>query len=220
MFMKYQEKRKELIKLGKYIMDRDLTWGNAGNISMRTSDDSCLITASGTHLGELSAEDFLNCGFAETETAGSKKPSKETPMHTGIYEIRPEIQVVIHASPFYSTLISASELEIPTNSFVEGMYYLERIERVPYFHPGSLELAEGVKKACRNSNIILLENHGVVVYENSLKEAKTALITLENACKMAITARTAGIEIKSVSSETVKDFLENSGYKQDRKWKS
>ncbi len=219
--LKYQDQIAELSSLGRYIMNREMTWGNAGNISIRTAQDSCLITISGSHLGNLSDGDFIQCDLDSADIPdkkSGKKPSKEWGMHQGIYQMRADINVVIHASPFYSTLVSAAGLDVPNDCFVEGMYYLERIERVPYYHPGSKALAEEVSKVCQKSNIILLENHGVVVYDKSVKEAKTALTTLEVACKMLITAKSAGISICSLSPETVDDFLNNSGYKLRREW--
>ena len=209
----------ELKKTGKYLMEYGLAWGNAGNISARIDDKSYVITASGTFLGELADDDFVVCSLHEEAAgAGPKKPSKETPMHRAIYESRPEIQAVLHASPFYSTLAACSSLEIPADWFVETMYYLERIERVPYRHPGSRELGEAVREKAKRANILLLENHGVLVYDVSIREARMALQTLEMACSMLITARQANVPIRSLPPQVVEDFLANAGYKPRRSW--
>jgi L-fuculose-phosphate aldolase len=96
------------------------------------------------------------------------------------------------------------------------MYYLERIARVGYFHPGSIALGEAVQTKARQANILLLENHGVLVYDISIQEALMALQTLEMVCRMAITARSAGIELRSLPTSTVTDFLTNSGYRSRR----
>lgn len=139
-------------------------------------------------------------------------------MHQGIFEERPEINAVLHASPFYSTLIANSNLELPSNYFVESMYYLERVTRVPFYHPGSKELAQAVKEKAKESNVFLLENHGVIVCDVNLKEARTALQTLEYTAQMHITALEKGITINGLSEETVYDFLKHSGYKPVRNW--
>jgi L-fuculose-phosphate aldolase len=41
---------------------------------------------------------------------------------------------------------------------------------------------------------------------------------LEMVCRMAVTARSAGLELRSLSPAVVKDFLENSGYRPRREW--
>jgi ribulose-5-phosphate 4-epimerase/fuculose-1-phosphate aldolase len=219
MVEKNQQVRKQLQETGKYMMQYELAWGNSGNISARTKENTFLITASGTYLGDLDIEDFAECSIEIKENSYiGKKPSKEVPMHQAIYETRPEIGAVLHASPIYSTLIASSNVEIPSDWFVESMYYLERIERVPYAHPGSTELGELVREKAAKTNILLLENHGVLVYDTTLKEAKMALQTLEMACRMLLISKNAGVDVQAISKSVVDSFLHESGYKPRRMW--
>jgi 3-dehydro-4-phosphotetronate decarboxylase len=209
--------RNRLQSAGCYMLENDLAWGNAGNISARLGPDRYLITASGTRLGELADDDFVECSFDGPLTE-DRKPSKETPMHRAIYERRPEIGAVLHASPFYSTLVACADLSIPADLFIEDMYYLERVEHVGYFHAGSRELGEAVHEKARQANILFLDNHGVLVYDTSIQEALMGLQTLEMVCRMAITARSAGLELRPLPASTVADFLERSGYRPRREW--
>jgi 3-dehydro-4-phosphotetronate decarboxylase len=216
-----QSARQLLQQVGQYMMRYELAWGNAGNISIRTGEETCMISASGTFLGELNDEEVVECRFnGELVAEGSKKPSKEMPMHRAVYETRPEVNAVLHASPFYSTLIACSQVSIPSEWFVETMYYLERVERVPYCHPGSKELGEKVREKAGKANILLLDNHGVLVYDTSVQEARMALQTLEMASRMFITAKQSGIDMNALSPETVGEFLNHAGYKQRRRWMS
>jgi len=215
----YDALASDLIKTTKYMFENKLAWGNSGNISARTSEDHFLITKSGTYLGELTPEDFIEWEIGkEIDRSQKDRPSKEVPMHQAIYERRPEINAVIHASPLYSTLAACTTMDIAANSFIEGMYYLERIERIPYAHPGSKELGELVYEKANKTNIILLENHGVLVYDTSLQEAKMALHTLEFACEMAILSEKSGLPIQNLPEHIVHDFLHHAGYKPKRNW--
>jgi len=211
------EVREHLRAAGQYMLENDLAWGNAGNISARIDTDRYLITASGTQLGNLSHDDFVECSM-DGSFSGDRKPSKETPMHRAIYEQRPEIGAVLHASPFYSTLIACADIQVSADLFIEDMYYLERIEHVSYFHAGSRELGEAVRLKARHANILFLDNHGVLVYDTSIQEALMELHTLEFVCRMIITAQSAGIALRSLPASTVTDFLENSGYRPRREW--
>ncbi|MGF6947932.1 L-ribulose-5-phosphate 4-epimerase [Neobacillus sp. B4I6] len=216
-----QELKKQLRETGKYMMQYDLAWGNSGNISAKTAENSFLITASGTYLGDLDVEDFAECSIESGKSINSgRKPSKEVPMHLAIYETRPEIGAVLHASPLYSTLIASSNIDIPSAWFVESMYYLEKIERVPYANPGSMELGDLVREKAKKANILLLENHGVLVYDTSLKEAKMALQTLEMACRMLLISQKAGVVLQELSEKEVHSFLHESGYKPRRMWEN
>ncbi len=217
--MDLEQARKQLQSAGRYLLENQLTWGNAGNLSVRTSPGRYLITASGTELGDLRDDDFVECALTEdAQTRYPRKPSKETPMHRAVYDARPEINAVLHASPFYSTLLACAKQEIPANWFVEDMYYLERVARVPYYHPGSAELGEAVQAKVRDANILLLDNHGVLVYDTSVREALMGLQTLELVCRMMVTAKSAGLDIQGLSPETVADFLNCSGYRPRREW--
>lgn len=209
----------QLQEVGKYMLNNSLAWGNAGNISARTRDDHYLITASGTDLGELGQEDFVECSISKGGSAAGegKKPSKEVPMHQAIYEMRPDVGAVLHASPFYSTMLACSGENLPSEWFVETMYYLERIERVPYFHPGSRELGEAVREKALKANVLFLENHGVLVYDKNVKEARMAMHTLEMACNMYVTAKSSGILLRKLPQDVVQSFLNDSGYRPRRR---
>ncbi|MFC3417930.1 class II aldolase/adducin family protein [Salinicoccus hispanicus] len=205
----------DLKRTGEFMGNNKLVWGTAGNISARLDDNQFYVSASGTYLSEITEEEFSLCD--ENGLVEGKKPSKEYIMHQGIYENRPEINAILHSSPFYSTLVANSDIELPSNYFVEAMYYLERVVRVPYYHPGSKELAEAVKEKSKEGNILLLENHGIIVYDTNLKEARMALETLEYTSRMHITALQNGINMQGLSDDKVEDFLKNSGYKPVRK---
>ncbi len=209
----------QLQSAGRYMLENRLTWGNAGNLSVRLSADHYLITASGTRLGDLRPDEFVECALGQvTAVSAERKPSKETPMHAAVYVCRPEINAVLHASPFYSTLIACSGEALPADWFVEDMYYLERVARVPYCHPGSAALGEEVRARAKEANILLLDNHGVLVYDTSVREALMGLHTLEMVCQMMVTSKSAGIKVNSLSKQVVADFLNRSGYRPRREW--
>ena len=75
-----------------------------------------------------------------------------------------------------------------------------------------------MRTKARKANILFLDNHGVLVYDTSIQEALMGLQTLEVVCRMAITARSAGLNLRPLPSSTVQDFLVNSGYRPRREW--
>ena len=211
--------RQQLQAAGRYMLDNGLAWGNAGNISARLDANTLLITASGTQLGALADDDLVACPILGAPGApAGRKPSKEMPMHRAVYAARPEVNAVLHASPFFSTLIACSAEELPSGWFVEAMYYLERIARVPYCHPGSQALGAAVAEKAGQANILLLDNHGVLVYDTSLSEALMSMQTLEMVSRMAVTARSANIHLQPLPPAVVDEFLAKSGYRPRRQW--
>lgn len=210
--------RRRLRDVGRTMVEQGLTWGNAGNLSARLPDGGFLITGGGTKLGELSDEDLVACAEDGSARDPGRRPSKEVPMHRAVYRARPDLAAVLHGAPFHATLAACSRMAVPHELFVESMYELERVARVAYHHPGSTALGDAVAAAVRGADVLLLENHGVLVAGASLDEALQALQVLETTCRMVITARGAGLDLAPLPPETVEDFLEHAGYKPRRRW--
>ncbi|WP_040977988.1 class II aldolase/adducin family protein [Oceanobacillus jeddahense] len=202
-----------LTELGKYLKNAELAWGTSGNLSKRLSREEMIITASGTLMDHLKEDDFVITNIFTGDSKGAKKASKETPMHSGIYQQREDANVVIHSSPFYTTLLACSDLKLYSSLFIETMYYLENITYIDYYHPGTIELGEAIKKKSKDANIIIMKNHGVVVFDESIQEARMRLETLEMACRMIVKSQEAGITLNYLPSDIVKSFLEESRYK-------
>jgi len=202
----------QLVATAHHMASQQLVWGNSGNISVR-DEDIIFISASGTVLSLIEREEFVPCPLSGQPAHGIWRPSKELPMHQAVYAERPDVQCVLHASPFYSTTVACSSIRLQKNTFVESMYYLFDIAEVDYQHPGTQALADAVREKASRTNVILLKNHGVLVYDTSAREALTRLETLEIACRMTLLAQCGGFSLQEVAHEMVNGFIYDSGYK-------
>ena len=206
--------KQQIIETGKWIMAKGLTWGTSGNISVRDGD-KVYVTASGTVLGDLH-EDDISIVNIEGVLLDGKKPSKETGMHLEVYRKCPDVNAFLHASPFWTTFAACTDIRIKTNLFIESMYYDEELLHIPYFHAGSKELAEAVSDVADKTHVILMDHHGVLVYDRNLGECRSALEVTDNVCHMNIVAKSSGINLTEVPGDVVKDFLEGGYYKKRR----
>jgi len=216
--MNVEELEQKLIEAGRVMVATELAWGTSGNFSARIDDDSMLVSASGTALGAMSPGEFVPVRIRDGQWTGSRKPSKEVPMHIGIYQQRADARVVLHSSPIYTTLVACSGEAIPSELFIETMYYLERVAWVDYAHPGSSELGESVKQAATRAEVIMMRNHGVILFDESFAEALLRLTTLEMTCRMIVEAKAAGIPLQKIPSTVVREFLGSGRYKPRRSW--
>jgi L-fuculose-phosphate aldolase len=213
------EEERILIDAGKFLMNLRLAWGTSGNMSARIDDGTFLITASGTQMGALKEGDFAICECATGRALGERKPSKELPMHRGIYQNRPDARIILHSSPFYTTMLACGDLELPSELFIESMYYLEHIAWVDYYHPGTIELGEAVREQSQFANVIMMRNHGVIVFDDNHSDALMRLETLEMVCRMVVEAASAGIKLNRLPEQTVHQFLHQANYKPRKKWR-
>jgi L-fuculose-phosphate aldolase len=207
-----------LIEAGRTMLVNGLAWGTSGNFSARLGANTMILSASGTALGAMRPGDFVTVRVSDGHWEGVRKPSKELPMHRAIYSQRADAGVVLHSSPHYTTLIACSGETIPSELFIETMYYLERIGWVDYSHPGSEELGESVGRAAASAEVIMMRNHGVILFDKTGEEALLRLQTLEMTCKMLVDARAAGIALKKLPEHIVHDFLHNGRYKSRQPW--
>ncbi len=207
--------KQQVIETGRFIMQKNLTWGTSGNISAREGN-RVYITASGTVMGDLKEDDIIICDLEGRILSGEKKASKETGMHLEVYRKCDDVRGIIHTSPFYGTFCGCCDMDLKTNLFIESMYYDENIARIPYYHAGSRELAEAVRQICDQTHVILMEHHGILVYDKSLAECRTSLDVTENVCKMNIFAQMGNLPLTEVSPEKVTDFLEGGYFKKRR----
>ncbi len=202
----------QLVELGRELRYWNLTWGTAGNLSLRTHDAQCLITASGSWLDRLTTEQVSVCDIASGAHLHGPRPSVEYRMHTGIYRVRPEAQCVAHLSPHYTTLCACSNMPITQQTTVENMIYIGSVAHVPYIHPGTAELAEAVTEAAREHDTIILDNHGVITWHLSIPELVMRLLTLEEACRLQYDARCARLPLRPLDPAVVRELREAVGY--------
>ncbi|MBT4510742.1 MAG: class II aldolase/adducin family protein [Chloroflexi bacterium] len=200
---------KDLIHCGHTLFNKKLVWGHSGNISARIEPNVFLISAGGTDLGNLKQDDLLRCLIDSEKCENMKSPSMETGLHKGIYRSFTEALAVIHSQPFYSTIVACSNMEIKTDFLPEAMAYLINIERVPYHHAGSVELARATAAKAQTSHVLLLENHGVICWGASLDEALLMTETLEFVCRLLVTSRQSNVEFNYLGEQVVDDFRQH-----------
>ncbi len=198
--------RQAIIVGGRKLLARGLAWGCSGNISLRTDEDAFIISASGASLGALTANDLTECRVSSSACLGPT-PSRETDLHRAIYRSRSDVGAVVHASPFYTTLIACCHVALRTDLFPEAMVYLGKLGWVPYHHPGSRELAEAVANQAEQRMVLILENHGVVALGHDLDQVVLRLETLEFLCRLEVTARAGGLPVRYLGDEVARAFV-------------
>lgn len=170
--------------------------GGGGNVSIRTAA-GIYISGSGTDLELLAEQDFafLPAGEQEWRAVDGLKPSKEYAFHAGIYEVRPDINCVLHFHPpqltAVSTLIPDGDNTLP----VMIPYFIIRVRgfvQVPYYLPGSKALSDAVVEASRRGNLINMRSHGATAVGARLSEASRALEQGEDNARIALLTRMRG----------------------------
>jgi len=196
-----------LIEFGREADDIWLVWGNSGNISHRLDDKKFIISRSGAYLGKLKEENFVVVDLENKKVEGGAKPSIETKMHTEIYRVKMDVNAVFHSQPFFTTLISCTDLEVDNRLFPESMAYIDKIGRVPYRHPGSRELAIAVSEKGQDCDVVILGNHGAICGAKSLEDVLLKTETLEMLCKLIAFSKVGDIKLNYLPQNIKDEFL-------------
>lgn len=163
-----------------------LTSTSGGNLSLKISNDIIAITPSATDKGRMKWKEVgLMSILGENMTPGLK-PSIESEMHLSIYRKHNDVKAIVHAHPLFATAFTAMKCKIYTNLTAEACAILGEPKMVPYALMGSRELADSVSEHIFSSEVLLLENHGILTTGSSLLQAFDRLEVLENAARMTV----------------------------------
>ena len=80
-----------------------------GNMSIRQDAEWCWLSEAGRDKGSLTSEDFLQGDIATNQAPSGRKPSAETGLHTLVYRLFPEANVVLHVHTVNATVLSRIE---------------------------------------------------------------------------------------------------------------
>jgi len=199
--------RDEIAVLGKSLFDRGMTYASSGNISVRTEDGGWIVTPSGSCLGRLDPEKMSKLDKDGNHLSGDK-PTIETFLHMAVYEERPTAQAIVHLHSTHSVAVSCLKEIDPKNVLPPiTAYYVMKVgilPLIPFFPPGSLDLAAAVREAASKHHAVLLANHGPVVTGKTLADAVYATEELEETSKLYLMLR--GEETNFLSPEQVAEL--------------
>ena len=170
------------------LYERGLTSTSGGNISLKISDDIILITPSATDKGFMKWKEVGIMNIVGENLTPDLKPSIESEMHLSIYRKKKEVTAIVHAHPVFASCFTAIKLNIDTTLTAEARAILGEPLMVPYALMGTKELASVASENILLSDILLLENHGVLTTGSNLLQAFDKIEVLENAAKMTLIA--------------------------------
>ncbi|MGN0037107.1 MAG: class II aldolase/adducin family protein [Bacteroidaceae bacterium] len=164
-----------------------LTVCSSGNLSWRIGDEA-LLSGTGSWVPSLTREKVSRCRIETGEVLNGVKPSMEHGFHLGILRARPDVNVVLHfQSPYATALACMKEIPADLNVTAEVPCHVgSDIPVIPYYRPGSPELAAAVVDALTHHNSALLRKHGQVVCGKDFDQAFERAMFFEMACRIAI----------------------------------
>ncbi|MCM1110641.1 MAG: class II aldolase/adducin family protein [Clostridium sp.] len=167
--------------------DAGLTICSSGNLSWRIGDE-VLVSGTGSWVPRLTADRVSIVRFSDGKVLNGVKPSMESVFHLGVMRERPDVGCVLHFQSPYATAVACMK-EIPADFNVTAevpIHVGREIPAIPYFRPGSPELAAHVIEAMKDHDSILLRKHGQVVCGKDFEQAFERAMFFEMACRIVM----------------------------------
>ena len=210
--MSYMEQREAVASLMRRLYTYRLTTTSGGNISLRISDNLFCITPSKLDKGSLTGEQIAVVSMDGDNLTPELSLSIEVEMHRSALATRPDVNAVVHAHPVHASAFTAMRRKINTRLLAESWYLLEEPAFAPYERMGTKGLASSVADSLSRSNVVLMENHGVITVGKTLIEAFDLIEVLENSARMTVIAETLagsgrGWEISPLDDRQCRELL-------------
>jgi L-fuculose-phosphate aldolase len=198
----------EIIRIGRKLWERQYVDGNGGNISCRIGTDYILCTPTMISKGDMIASDICLSDLEGRIVAGNRLRTSELLLHLEIYRANPRARAIVHCHPPYATAFSLTGTPPPSGLISEYEMFIGPAALARFETPGTKAFAETVLPFVQNHNTILLANHGVVCWSDTVTHAEWLVEILESYCKTCVIATQIGKPLVSIPSEKIQEILD------------
>ena len=199
--------RAEIICVGRKLWERGYVDGNGGNISVRLGPKYILCTPTMMSKRDMQPPDICLSDLEGNILAGDRLRTSELLLHLEIYRANPRARAVVHCHPPYATAFSLAGTTPPVGLISEYEIFIGPTAVTQYETSGTQAFAESVLPFVHDHNTILLANHGVVCWSDSVTHAEWLIEVLENYCKTYLIAQQIGKPLQYIPEEKIQEIL-------------
>ena len=194
--------RDEIVQITNELFAMGLLTPTGGNVSARgASDELIWITPSRLYKGGLTSDALVCVRSDGSVVEGTNPPSVEYQMHWASYAARPESTAAVHTHAPVATAFGITNQTFPPIN--TDAIFLADTRTVPWFMPGSTELAEAVGEAIKVSRGAILQCHGLMTVGKSMRDAATRAMMLEETAKIVLYCKQFGGDVALIPDEWV-----------------
>lgn len=187
-----KELRDDIVRIGQLVYQKGWVAANDGNISVRLDAERLLCTPTGVSKGMMSPDDLIIVDMKGEKIEGRKARTSEIMMHLTVYNLRPDIQAVVHAHPPVSTGFATAGKSLNFALLPEVVITLGCVPLASYGLPGTNELTDPMLPYIPKYDAIMMANHGAVCYGEDLWKAFFKMETVEHFARITLVAELLG----------------------------
>jgi len=198
----------EIVDVGRKLWMRQYVDGNGGNISYRIAENAVICTPTLTSKADLKASDMCLVDLEGKQLAGSAARTSEILLHLEIYKAVPEAKACVHCHPAHATAYAITGRVPITCVIPEFEVFVGKVALSPYETPGTKKFAETVIPYVKKHNTVLLANHGIICWADTVTHAEWYVEVTDTYCWTLMLANQLGSPITHISTEKNDDLLE------------
>ena len=176
--------RKTMIQIAKLTYSKGMIAASDGNMSAKIAENRYLVTPSGLFKGFLEEDDLVVIDQLGEVIEGNHGPSSELMMHLKAYEMRSDIEAVVHAHPPVITAFSVAGIDLTEAILPETIFILGEIKFAQYSTPTTEDVPNAIESLIRQHDALVLTRHGSLTVGKTLEEAYQKLESLEHTAKI------------------------------------
>jgi L-fuculose-phosphate aldolase len=199
--------KEEICAVGRKLWLRQFVDGNGGNISYRIGPNEVLCTPTLVSKYDLTPADLCLVDLEGNQIAGTRPRTSEIFLHLEIYKAVPEARAALHCHPPHATAYAITGLVPPNLVIPEFEVFVGKVAISPYETPGTAAFAQTVLPYVKQHNTVLLSNHGIVCWADTVTHAEWYAEVLENYCWTLMLAAQLGAPISYISERQGSDLL-------------
>lgn len=186
------QERDQIARYGRRMINAGLSTGTGGNLSLYNRSAGLIAASpSAVDYDRITAEDVTVVDPEGRQVEGRGRPTSELNFHLAVYRARSAAEAVIHTHSVYATALACLGWELPPVHYLIG-FAGRKVPLAPYELVGSEELGQAIVRAMGDSRAVLMANHGLVAWGDSLDRAFTTAEACELVARIYYLARSAG----------------------------
>jgi L-fuculose-phosphate aldolase len=199
--------KKEICAVGRKLWLRQFADGNGGNISYQIGPNEVLCTPTLVSKYDLTPEDICMVDLEGNQIAGTRQRTSEMMLHLEIYKAVPEARAVVHCHPPHATAYAITGRVPPNLVISEYEILVGKVAIAPYETPGTPAFARSVLPYVKQHNTVLLANHGIVCWSDTVTHAEWSAEVLDTYCSTLMLAAQLGTPISHISGDRASELL-------------